>query len=98
MSLHRRAGSRMRSRGRAPAFELDEATVSSLQDAMAAGRYTSRRLVELYLRAHRGARPRRARRCARSSSSTRMRAAIADRSTPSGEPAGCADRCTASRS
>jgi amidase len=32
----------------APAFELDEATVSSLQDAMAAGRYTSRRLVDLY--------------------------------------------------
>ncbi len=30
------------------AFELDEATVSSLQEAMAAGRYTSRRLVELY--------------------------------------------------
>jgi amidase len=33
----------------APAFELDEATISSLQDAMAAGRYTSRRLVDLYL-------------------------------------------------
>src|SRR3954467_1767300 len=32
----------------APTFELDEATVSSLQDAMAAGRYTSRRLVDLY--------------------------------------------------
>src|SRR4051794_19027572 len=32
----------------APPFELDEATVSSLQDAMAAGRYTSRRLVDLY--------------------------------------------------
>ena len=33
----------------APAFELDEATISSLQDSMAAGRYTSRRLVDLYL-------------------------------------------------
>jgi amidase len=33
----------------APAsFELDEATVQQLQDAMASGRYTSRRLVELY--------------------------------------------------
>jgi amidase len=32
----------------APAFELDEATISQLQDAMAAGRYTSRRLVDLY--------------------------------------------------
>ncbi|MEN3340060.1 MAG: amidase [Acidobacteriota bacterium] len=30
------------------AFELEEATIASLQDAMAAGRYTSRRLVELY--------------------------------------------------
>jgi amidase len=29
-------------------FELDEATITSLQDAMASGRYTSRRLVELY--------------------------------------------------
>jgi amidase len=31
-----------------PPFELDEATVASLQAAMAAGRYTSHRLVELY--------------------------------------------------
>src|SRR3954467_4572418 len=29
-------------------FPLEEATVGELQDAMAAGRYTSRRLVELY--------------------------------------------------
>lgn len=29
-------------------FELEEATVAQLQDAMAAGRYTSRRLVALY--------------------------------------------------
>jgi amidase len=29
-------------------FELDEMTVARLQEAMAAGRYTSRRLVELY--------------------------------------------------
>jgi amidase len=29
-------------------FELDELTVGQLQDAMTAGRYTSRRLVELY--------------------------------------------------
>jgi hypothetical protein len=29
-------------------FELDELTVTQLQDAMATGRYTSRRLVELY--------------------------------------------------
>jgi amidase len=29
-------------------FELEEATVTQLQDAMASGRYTSRRLVELY--------------------------------------------------
>jgi len=31
-----------------PAFELDELTVPQLQDAMASGRYTSRRLVDLY--------------------------------------------------
>lgn len=31
-----------------PPFELDEATVASLQAAMVSGRYTSRRLVELY--------------------------------------------------
>jgi amidase len=30
------------------AFELDEMTVQQLQDAMVSGRYTSRRLVELY--------------------------------------------------
>ena len=30
------------------AFELDELTVQQLQDAMTSGRYTSRRLVELY--------------------------------------------------
>jgi amidase len=37
--------------GQAPsggAFELDEATVTQLQDGMESGRYTSRRLVELY--------------------------------------------------
>jgi amidase len=34
--------------GTPPAFELDEATVAQLQDAMASGRYTSRRLVEMY--------------------------------------------------
>ena len=32
-----------------PAFELDEATVAQLQDAMASGRHTSRTLVELYI-------------------------------------------------
>ena len=32
----------------AAAFELDELTVQQLQDAMTSGRYTSRRLVELY--------------------------------------------------
>ena len=32
-----------------PPFELDEMTVAQLQDAMANGRYTSRRLVDLYL-------------------------------------------------
>ncbi len=31
-----------------PPFELDEATISSLQDGMATGRFTSRRLVDLY--------------------------------------------------
>jgi amidase len=31
-----------------PSFELDEMTIAQLQDAMTAGRYTSRRLVELY--------------------------------------------------
>jgi amidase len=31
-----------------PAFELDELTVAQLQEAMAGGRYTSRRLVQLY--------------------------------------------------
>src|SRR3954468_5035448 len=38
---------RAQQRAAAP-FELEEATVSGLQDAMAAGRYTSRRLVDLY--------------------------------------------------
>jgi amidase len=33
----------------APAFALEELTLHDLQDAMAAGRYTSRQLVELYL-------------------------------------------------
>ena len=32
-----------------PEFELNELSVAQLQDGMAAGRYTSRRLVELYL-------------------------------------------------
>jgi amidase len=32
-----------------PSFELDEATVSQLQDGMASGRYSSRKLVEMYL-------------------------------------------------
>ena len=32
------------------AFELNETTIAQLQDGMAAGRYTSRRLVELYLK------------------------------------------------
>ena len=32
-----------------PAFDLNEASVSQLQDWMTTGRYTSRRLVELYL-------------------------------------------------
>ncbi len=31
-----------------PAFDLDEATTTELQDAMTSGRYTARRLVELY--------------------------------------------------
>jgi amidase len=34
----------------AGAFALDELTIPDLQDAMASGRYTSRQLVELYLR------------------------------------------------
>jgi len=41
MSLHGQQRS-------AAAFPLDEVTVAQLQDAMAAGRYTARRLVELY--------------------------------------------------
>lgn len=31
-----------------PAFDLDEATIQQLQESMASGRYTARRLVELY--------------------------------------------------
>ena len=31
-----------------PPFELDEVTITGMRDAIAAGRYTSRRLVELY--------------------------------------------------
>jgi amidase len=34
----------------AGAFELEEATIAQLQDGMSSGRYTSRRLVELYLK------------------------------------------------
>ena len=41
-------GSRAQQTPALPPFELDELTVAQLQDAMAAGRYTSRRLVELY--------------------------------------------------
>ena len=37
------------SRRQPPPFELDEATVAQLQQWMQAGRYTSRRLVDLYL-------------------------------------------------
>lgn len=33
-----------------PRFELDELTIAQLQDTMASGRYSSRRLVELYSR------------------------------------------------
>jgi amidase len=36
-------------RQQTPAFELDEATISSLQDGMQSGRYTSRRITQLYL-------------------------------------------------
>ena len=32
------------------AFELNETTIARLQDGMAEGRYTSRQLVELYLK------------------------------------------------
>ncbi len=32
-----------------PRFELDEMTIAQLQDAMTSGRYTSRKLVDLYL-------------------------------------------------
>lgn len=41
-------GSRAQQAPAVPPFELDELSVAQLQDAMAAGRYTSRRLVELY--------------------------------------------------
>ncbi len=41
-------GPRARQAPAVPPFELDELSVAQLQDAMAAGRYTSRRLVELY--------------------------------------------------
>ena len=51
------AGSRSSSRSHSPesatqqvpAFELDEVTVSSLQEGMQSGRYTSRRITQLYL-------------------------------------------------
>jgi hypothetical protein len=33
-----------------PAFELDEVTISSLQEGMAGGKYTAQSLTELYLR------------------------------------------------
>lgn len=36
-------------RGAQDRFELEETTLASMQDAMASGRYTSRRLTELYL-------------------------------------------------
>jgi amidase len=41
-------GPRARQAPAVPPFELDELSVAQLQDAMATGRYTSRRLVELY--------------------------------------------------
>jgi amidase len=37
-----------RQAARVPASDLDEATITQLRDAMASGRYTARRLVELY--------------------------------------------------
>jgi hypothetical protein len=36
--------------GQAAAFELDEITIAQLQAGLAAGRYTSRQLVESYLK------------------------------------------------
>src|SRR6185503_11181446 len=39
---------RARAQQGTPAFDLDEATIGQLQDAMTSGRYTARRLVELY--------------------------------------------------
>src|SRR5215212_35426 len=47
ISAHPHARSARQAPSAAP-FELEEATVTQLQDAMASGRYTSRRLVELY--------------------------------------------------
>jgi len=41
-------GSRAQQPGSSAAFELDELTLQQLQDAMTSGRYSSRRLVELY--------------------------------------------------
>jgi amidase len=40
---------RISSKDAVPAFELDEITVAQLQDAMRSGKYTSRRLCELYI-------------------------------------------------
>src|SRR5215217_6928029 len=47
ISAHPHAPTARQAAAGAP-FELEEATVTQLQDAMASGRYTSRRLVELY--------------------------------------------------
>jgi hypothetical protein len=88
------------SRAQAPlpaaAFDLDEMTVAQLQDAMASGRYTSRRLVELYTG--------RINAIDRDGPALRSvielnpdAVSIAERSTPSASLAGCGDLCTASR-
>ena len=79
-------------------FELSEASVSQLQDWMATGRYTARRLVELYLRQDRRDRRRRARACARSSRLIPTRSPSPTPSMWSGKPKARAARCTAFRS
>lgn len=49
LSAPQREQERSIDRGAVPAFELDELTIAQLQDGLAAGKWTSRSLVEKYL-------------------------------------------------
>ena len=74
-------------------FQLDEVTLAQLQDGMASGRYSSRRLVEMYTERI-NAVDRQGPASDQSSSSIPRRCRSPIRSTRSARRAACAVRCT----